>query len=56
MAFILLREVIMPFQSKAQERFMYSQHPDIAKRWQKETKNQSKLPDKKKPKDKKRSK
>jgi len=25
----------MPFKSKAQERFMFSQHPDIAKRWAK---------------------
>lgn len=24
----------MPFKSKAQEKFLYSQHPDIAKRWQ----------------------
>jgi len=23
----------MPFQSEAQRRFMFSQHPDIAKRW-----------------------
>ena len=23
----------MPFKSKAQARFMFSQHPDIAKRW-----------------------
>ena len=23
----------MPFKSKAQQRFMFSQHPDIAKRW-----------------------
>ncbi len=37
----------MPFKSKAQERFMYSQHPDIAKRWNKESPvNQSKLPEK----------
>lgn len=25
----------MPFQSAAQRRFMYSQHPEIAKRWSK---------------------
>lgn len=27
----------MPFKSKAQERFLFSQHPDIAKRWAGET-------------------
>src|SRR5450631_2562729 len=27
---------MMPFQSRAQEAFMYSQHPDIAKRWNSE--------------------
>ena len=27
-----------PFSSKAQERFMWSQHPEIAKRWVKEGK------------------
>ena len=26
----------MPFQSKAQMRFLYSKHPEIAKRWAKE--------------------
>ena len=26
----------MPFRSKAQARFLFSQHPDIAKRWVKE--------------------
>jgi len=25
----------MPFQSKSQQRFMFSQHPEIAKRWAK---------------------
>lgn len=24
----------MPFKSKAQMRYMFSQHPDIAKRWE----------------------
>jgi hypothetical protein len=24
----------MPFKSKAQQRFMYAKHPDIAKRWE----------------------
>lgn len=27
----------MPFQSKAQERWMWANHPDMAKRWAKET-------------------
>ena len=36
----------MPFKSQAQRRFMYSQHPKIAKRWEKET-PKGKLPDKK---------
>ncbi len=35
-----------PFRSKAQERFMFSQHPDIAKRWAKITPNIKSLPDK----------
>jgi hypothetical protein len=37
----------MPFKSKAQQRFMFSQHPDIAKRWAKEMPAGSikKLPD-----------
>lgn len=26
----------MPFQSKAQMKFMYSEHPDIAARWERE--------------------
>jgi len=40
----------MPFKSKAQQRFMFSQHPKIAKRWAKETNNIKRLPEKKKPK------
>jgi hypothetical protein len=35
----------MPFKSKAQQRFMYSQHPGIAKRWAKETLSIKKLPE-----------
>jgi hypothetical protein len=35
----------MPFQSEAQRRFMYSQHPDIAARWSKEYPDQGKLPE-----------
>ena len=34
----------MPFKSKAQMRYMFSQHPDIAKRWADETPNEKKLP------------
>lgn len=34
----------MPFQSKAQERFLYSQHPDVAAKWQKEYGQPEKLP------------
>jgi hypothetical protein len=34
----------MPFKSKAQAAFMFSQHPEIAKRWEAETKNMKKLP------------
>lgn len=37
----------MPFKSQSQRRFMYSQHPGIAKRWEKETPS-GKLPDKRK--------
>lgn len=37
----------MPFKSEAQRRFMYSQHPEIAERWQKET-PRGKLPKRKK--------
>lgn len=38
----------MPFKSKSQMRFMYAQHPKIAARWEKETKNEKELPEKKK--------
>lgn len=34
----------MPFKSKAQQGFMFSQHPEIAKRWAKETPNIKNLP------------
>lgn len=36
----------MPFKSQQQRRFMYSQHPDIARRWERET-PPGKLPRKK---------
>jgi len=32
----------MPFSSEKQMRFMYSQHPEIAKRWSKEAKSAGK--------------
>lgn len=32
----------MPFQSDKQRRFMFSQHPDIAKRWVSESKRSHK--------------
>ena len=35
-----------PFKSKAQQRYLYSKHPDIAKRWEKETPNIKNLPNK----------
>jgi len=34
----------MPFQSKSQRAFLYEKHPDIAKRWEKETPKGKKLP------------
>lgn len=39
----------MPFKSKAQRRYMHSQHPEIAERWEKETPKGKRLPEKKKP-------
>ena len=35
----------MPFESKAQQRFMFSQKPEMAKRWAKETPNFKNLPE-----------
>jgi len=34
----------MPFVSEAQRRYMHKFHPDIAERWEKETKKRKKLP------------
>lgn len=34
----------MPFRSQQQRKFLYSQHPEIAKRWEKETPKGRKLP------------
>ena len=36
----------MPFKSRSQQRFMYLKHPVIAKRWQEETPEGKKLPEK----------
>jgi len=38
-----------PFRSKSQQRFMFSQHPEIAKEFAEHTKNFSKLPEHVKP-------
>lgn len=38
----------MPYQSKAQQRFMHYKHPEIAKRWDEEFSNQKELPEFKK--------
>lgn len=35
----------MPFQSKAQARFMFSQHPGMAKEWAKKTPSIKALPE-----------
>lgn len=37
----------MPFQSKAQQGYMFAKMPEIAKRWAKETPNMKSLPEKK---------
>lgn len=34
----------MPFKSKAQQKWMFANKPEMAKRWAKETKNIKKLP------------
>lgn len=35
----------MPFQSKAQARFMFAKHPQMAKEWTEKTKNIKELPE-----------
>lgn len=35
----------MPFRSQRQRRFMYARHPEIAKRWRKESGPQRGLPE-----------
>ncbi len=37
----------MPFESKAQQRFMFAKHPRVAKRWADHTPDMKKLPEKK---------
>ena len=44
----------MPYTSEKQRGFMHAKHPDIAKRWDKETPKGKKLPDHVKPKPKQR--
>lgn len=34
----------MPFRSQAQRKWMYANHPEMAKRWEKETPKKKKLP------------
>jgi hypothetical protein len=34
----------MPFKSQAQRKFLYANHPEIAKRWEKETPKGKRLP------------
>ena len=41
----------MPFQSKAQRRYMHAKHPEIANRWEREYKTPKNLPDHKPSKD-----
>ena len=36
----------MPFKSKAQQKYMFVKHPEIAKRWANETSNIKLLPSK----------
>lgn len=35
----------MPYKSDAQRKFMHAEHPEIAKRWDKEYPNQKNLPE-----------
>lgn len=38
----------MPFKSKAQMKFMFSKHPEMAKEWADKTPDMAKLPERKK--------
>lgn len=44
----------MPFKSKAQRRWMYKTYPEMAKRWERESPRPSRLPDRVRPKKRKR--
>lgn len=46
----------MPFKSKAQEKYLFANQPEIAKRWAKVTPSIKALPEKVKPKSKKKTK
>lgn len=35
----------MPFKSEAQRKWMHDNHPEMAKKWENETPNKTKLPD-----------
>lgn len=37
----------MPFKSKVQQRYMFANHPEIAKEWAAKTPNMKKLPERK---------
>ena len=37
----------MPFESKAQKKWMYANKPDMAKKWESETPKHKKLPERK---------
>lgn len=39
----------MPFKSKAQMAYLFAKHPEIAKKWAKETKDEKNLPEHKSP-------
>lgn len=43
------RRLDVPFRSKRQMRWMFANHPDMAERWAKETPNEKSLPEKAKP-------
>ena len=44
----------MPFKSKAQRRFLYSQHPEVAEKFEEHTPKDKKIPEKVKRKTKKK--
>lgn len=40
----------MPFKSESQRRWMWANHPEMAREWEEKTPKDKKLPEKKKPK------